>query len=150
MKRLGPIGRQNTMGLKRIRIVGNPMQSDQRLPINCQEDNMNQMAPHQASPFRQTVVCASTWFTFACLLLAGSIVWADQLNQTDWPAFRGVGATGLANGFATADGWDVTNPDDASVLWKSSIPGLGHSCPCLLYTSPSPRDRTRSRMPSSA
>ena len=25
-----------------------------------------------------------------------------------------------------------------------------HSLPCLLYTSPSPRDRTRSRMPSSA
>ena len=25
-----------------------------------------------------------------------------------------------------------------------------HSCACLLYTSPSPRDRTRSRMPSSA
>jgi succinyl-CoA:acetate CoA-transferase len=27
---------------------------------------------------------------------------------------------------------------------------LSHSGPCLLYTSPSPRDRTRSRMPSSA
>ena len=27
------------------------------------------------------------------------------------------------------------------------LPGLN---PCLLYTSPSPRDRTRSRMPSSA
>ena len=27
---------------------------------------------------------------------------------------------------------------------------LGVSLPCLLYTSPSPRDRTRSRMPSSA
>ena len=26
----------------------------------------------------------------------------------------------------------------------------GQSCNCLLYTSPSPRDRTRSRMPSSA
>ena len=26
----------------------------------------------------------------------------------------------------------------------------GSSCICLLYTSPSPRDRTRSRMPSSA
>ena len=25
-----------------------------------------------------------------------------------------------------------------------------HNKPCLLYTSPSPRDRTRSRMPSSA
>ena len=27
---------------------------------------------------------------------------------------------------------------------------LGEFAPCLLYTSPSPRDRTRSRMPSSA
>src|SRR5665811_2634437 len=41
------------------------------------------------------------------------------------------------------------------------LDGCGHRCgsnalnlvsikPCLLYTSPSPRDRTRSRMPSSA
>src|SRR5665811_914286 len=28
--------------------------------------------------------------------------------------------------------------------------GVGLRCICLLYTSPSPRDRTRSRMPSSA
>ena len=27
---------------------------------------------------------------------------------------------------------------------------FGYLCGCLLYTSPSPRDRTRSRMPSSA
>ena len=27
---------------------------------------------------------------------------------------------------------------------------VGHFMACLLYTSPSPRDRTRSRMPSSA
>jgi len=27
---------------------------------------------------------------------------------------------------------------------------VGLQCSCLLYTSPSPRDRTRSRMPSSA
>ena len=31
--------------------------------------------------------------------------------------------------------------DDFDITWVSS---------CLLYTSPSPRDRTRSRMPSSA
>ena len=31
------------------------------------------------------------------------------------------------------------------------LPDYGQlSIPCLLYTSPSPRDRTRSRMPSSA
>ena len=31
-----------------------------------------------------------------------------------------------------------------------STGGFWNSYPCLLYTSPSPRDRTRSRMPSSA
>ena len=38
-------------------------------------------------------------------------------------------------------------------LWASSVSGhvdAGESYDCLLYTSPSPRDRTRSRMPSSA
>ena len=34
---------------------------------------------------------------------------------------------------------------------KIEVPGTGdNSRSCLLYTSPSPRDRTRSRMPSSA
>ena len=32
--------------------------------------------------------------------------------------------------------------------WKEQNPGWDKDC--LLYTSPSPRDRTRSRMPSSA
>ena len=31
-----------------------------------------------------------------------------------------------------------------------SIPGIDLIYPCLLYTSPSPRDGTKSRMPSSA
>ena len=53
--------------------------------------------------------------------------------------------------------------DGASRLkWLAAVPGLGQSIsgddvifsgaltPCLLYTSPSPRDRQKSRMPSSA
>ena len=32
----------------------------------------------------------------------------------------------------------------------TSLDERGHKVTCLLYTSPSPRDRTRSRMPSSA
>ena len=35
-------------------------------------------------------------------------------------------------------------PSNCEKLWLYNI------CSCLLYTSPSPRDRTRSRMPSSA
>ena len=34
--------------------------------------------------------------------------------------------------------------------YVSSINPIGRNVTCLLYTSPSPRDRTRSRMPSSA
>ena len=37
-----------------------------------------------------------------------------------------------------------------SVYGMQVAQDLGHKIPCLLYTSPSPRDRTRSRMPSSA
>ncbi|NND97620.1 MAG: sulfatase-like hydrolase/transferase, partial [Pirellulaceae bacterium] len=48
------------------------------------------------------------------------------------PAFRGTGAVGVANGFQTAVRWDATNPGDKSVLWKSPIPGLGHSCPTIV------------------
>ena len=48
--------------------------------------------------------------------------------------------------FATpveTDGLRVTTP------LESLVPHM-IDCTCLLYTSPSPRDRTRSRMPSSA
>ena len=38
-----------------------------------------------------------------------------------------------------------------SAMYSGNIKGVGpRYCPCLLYTSPSPRDATLSRMPSSA
>ena len=46
------------------------------------------------------------------------------------------------------------NPEHAAKVFAKfyKIPGLSETLAyaCLLYTSPSPRDRTRSRMPSSA
>ena len=42
-------------------------------------------------------------------------------------------------------------PAHTELQWVlSTITGFGEAGRCLLYTSPSPRDRTRSRMPSSA
>ena len=38
---------------------------------------------------------------------------------------------------------DITDPEQVDAVFDEFRP-------CLLYTSPSPRDRTRSRMPSSA
>ena len=39
---------------------------------------------------------------------------------------------------------------DRNLIVNELIGGYGNTMICLLYTSPSPRDRTRSRMPSSA
>ena len=49
---------------------------------------------------------------------------------------------------------DITKKKFLSWEWKLAVPpaasDLARKGNCLLYTSPSPRDRTRSRMPSSA
>ena len=70
-----------------------------------------------------------------------------------------------ATGYSTASGTHIIgvalNLTDNKIAWSydgtwqgSTDPGSGNtnmiSNTCLLYTSPSPRDRTRSRMPSSA
>ena len=43
-----------------------------------------------------------------------------------------------------------TDAERAALRPQGSALGIGKQVSCLLYTSPSPRDRTRSRMPSSA
>ena len=46
--------------------------------------------------------------------------------------------------------WEVWSPFGYVLAFPFSVFGEGSLRVCLLYTSPSPRDRTRSRMPSSA
>ncbi len=62
---------------------------------------------------------AVTW------LLASSLGWA----QTNWPSFRGAEAKGIATGPATVTVWD--GPKCENILWKTVIPGLGHSSPII-------------------
>ena len=45
---------------------------------------------------------------------------------------------------------DAQSKTDVRVLTEDAVSCINLPPPCLLYTSPSPRDRTRSRMPSSA
>lgn len=68
----------------------------------------------------------------AAIFLAASTTARSADQTTDWPAFRGAGATGISNGFETAVHWDATDPDDSAILWKSPVPGLGHSCPTVV------------------
>ena len=53
------------------------------------------------------------------------------------------------NSYEQLHDWSVNHiPDFWEEVWNYC--GIVHSEPCLLYTSPSPRDATLSRMPSSA
>ena len=68
----------------------------------------------------------------------------EEYNQRkDFSAFHFEQAVGFKKYLAKQ-----TNANTGKPLSKSTVHStLNH---CLLYTSPSPRDRTRSRMPSSA
>ena len=65
----------------------------------------------------------------------------DQMDQANLPW-----------GIVTNKSKRFTNPlvDLLGLSQRSASTVSGDTTPCLLYTSPSPRDRTRSRMPSSA
>ena len=55
----------------------------------------------------------------------------------------------LLSEFLKKKGFDVTWAQNGDQALDFFVEGQFDLC-CLLYTSPSPRDRTRSRMPSSA
>ena len=64
-------------------------------------------------------------------------------NQYDFPITT---AQGLENNNINSVHFDHST----GIIWASSNGSLQYSYTCLLYTSPSPRDRQKSRMPSSA
>ena len=69
----------------------------------------------------------------AVFLLAGSPAASRQSDGPrpgiDWPSFRGINGSGVAEGFATPTSWDV--PAGRNVRWSIPLPGLGHSSPVI-------------------
>ena len=52
-----------------------------------------------------------------------------RLSAQHWPAFRGPSGSGIAEAQPLPTSWDATKP--AGILWKTAIPGLGHSSPAV-------------------
>ena len=82
----------------------------------------------------------------AALKWNGNFVWAcknyDGDVQSDTVA-QGFGSLGLMTSV-------LMTPDGKTIEAEAAHGTVTRHYSCLLYTSPSPRDRTRSRMPSSA
>jgi len=84
------------------------------------------------------------------LRVSGVQFFVDVLDASGYPFEVGVFEFGGPTDFPfyyTGLHQDFTNDVDSL---KNAIDLIGVYGGCLLYTSPSPRDRTRSRMPSSA
>ncbi|MCR9295090.1 MAG: FG-GAP-like repeat-containing protein [bacterium] len=61
---------------------------------------------------------------------AGSVT---SLASVDWPMFRGAESKGLSQGFRLPVTWNATAGEaEKNVLWRSKIPGLGHSSPVIV------------------
>ena len=84
-----------------------------------------------------------------CLEYAEGIAFSEGVAATNEPAVLVRDATGAQTAWI-----EVGAPDAERLHYGSKLTGhvavYTHRDPCLLYTSPSPRDLSTSRMPSSA
>ncbi|MBB3208876.1 outer membrane protein assembly factor BamB [Rhodopirellula rubra] len=76
-------------------------------------------------PFLTTIPIAALSLTLACHACAQS--------PTDWAAFRGEGARGVASDGSIPQSWnaDPENGPHEGVIWETEVPGLGHSSPVV-------------------
>src|SRR5688572_2947577 len=47
----------------------------------------------------------------------------------DWPQFRGIAASGVADGFPLPARWNIETGEN--VRWNVTVPGLAHSSPII-------------------
>ena len=91
---------------------------------------------HTEKPFSSSLCNEKRKGTYVCAGCNAPLFTSDQKFEsgTGWPSFF----DSLPDSFETKS-------DRSFFMVRTE-----YHCNCLLYTSPSPRDRTRSRMPSSA
>jgi outer membrane protein assembly factor BamB len=68
------------------------------------------------------------WPRFSLLALCGVLL-AQQPPAPNWPSFRGTEASGVADGQNLPDTWNAQTKEN--ILWRTPIPGLGHSSPIV-------------------
>ena len=84
----------------------------------------------------------TTWYHFA-----GSVEYPYAVDATDPSEIKNANLTVNFSGFNVPY---YTSGTYYGTGWDTFEPTIGITSSCLLYTSPSPRDKRQSRMPSSA
>ena len=85
------------------------------------------------------------------LTKVGPIKLTDIITVTEWKEKESIGV--IHEGIVTGEGifyLTALNESQTEFRWEETLKFPIYLGGCLLYTSPSPRDRVRSRMPSSA
>lgn len=70
-------------------------------------------------------------FLLFVFLLVGNLS-PGRINEKEninWPGFRGLNASGVAEHYPTPLSWDMEK--SINIKWKTAIPGLGHSSPVV-------------------
>ena len=98
-------------------------------------------------------------FLLACMVTASAAMPAQALQPVRHNLIRGDMPPGMAAQFYQVSDpalrghvqpVQLVAPTNTNIEIGDAASNFGQARTCLLYTSPSPRDRTRSRMPSSA
>src|SRR5688572_22867364 len=69
------------------------------------------------------------WAVAASVLLSASIGVPRAAAPVRWPSFRGVLASGVADGAQLPDQWDLAA--GTNIKWRTPLPGLAHSSPIV-------------------
>jgi outer membrane protein assembly factor BamB len=75
------------------------------------------------------LTCAAALAGLLCALPIVTHTATAPKPGVDWPQFRGIRATGIAEGFALPASWDVAK--GTAIAWKATVPGMGHSSPIV-------------------
>ena len=66
-------------------------------------------------------------FLLSVFGMTATVPAADPKPGSDWPSFRGIRASGVAEGFPTLTTWDI--PKKQGLRWRTALDGLGTSSP---------------------
>ena len=77
--------------------------------------------------FRQSMMCSICLIGIHCTSQVSDA--GNWLQSSDWPQFRGVGASGIAHGQSVPVSWNVEA--GKNIAWKTPIPGLGLASPIV-------------------